>query len=86
MTVVHAVKRPIQVTALQWNGDNYADVGAWMGPDASHVTSLLDGHLRIHTLEGTMTVNPGDWIVRGTKGEYYPVRGDIFRDTYDVVE
>lgn len=86
MAVVRAVKRPVQVAALQWTGDNYAEVWKWMTPDgASHFAPIFDNRLTIHTLEGTMAVNPGDWIVRGVKGEYYPVRDDIFRETYDVV-
>lgn len=36
----------------------------------------------IKTLEGDMTVETGAWVVRGVKGEYYPVRDDIFRETY----
>lgn len=43
-------------------------------------------HLRIETLEGTMTARPGDWIVKGVKGEVYPVRADIFADTYEPAE
>lgn len=36
----------------------------------------------IHTLEGTMKVTPGDWIVTGVEGERYPVKDSIFRATY----
>jgi hypothetical protein len=39
----------------------------------------------ISTLEGTMTGNPGDWIIRGVKGEIYPCKPDIFAATYDPV-
>lgn len=40
----------------------------------------------IRTLEGTMTANPGDWIIRGVKGELYPCKADIFAMTYELVE
>lgn len=40
----------------------------------------------IVTLEGTMTAIPGDWIIRGVKGELYPCKPDIFEATYDPVE
>ena len=36
----------------------------------------------IETLEGKMLVVEGDFIVRGIKGEYYPVKPDIFVKTY----
>lgn len=40
----------------------------------------------IRTLEGTMTAKVGEWIVRGVKGELYPVKPDIFDATYDEVK
>jgi hypothetical protein len=46
-------------------------------------TSERDGDLAIETLEGTMTASPGDWIIRGVKGEFYPCKPDIFAQTYE---
>lgn len=40
---------------------------------------------KIHTLEGIMTANPGDWIITGVKGEQYPIKDEIFRETYERV-
>lgn len=40
----------------------------------------------IHTLEGDMTANPGDWIITGVKGEIYPCKPAIFDMTYEPVE
>ena len=42
--------------------------------------------LAIPTLEGVMTASPGDWIIRGVKGEFYPCKPDIFAATYDAVD
>jgi hypothetical protein len=39
--------------------------------------------LHIGTLEGVMAAAPGDWIIRGVKGEIYPCKPDIFAATYD---
>jgi hypothetical protein len=39
----------------------------------------------IKTLEGVMTVSEGDWIVTGVKGEFYPIKDEIFRMTYEPV-
>lgn len=41
--------------------------------------------LHIGTLEGVMACAPGDWIIRGVKGEIYPCKPDIFEATYDAV-
>jgi len=40
-------------------------------------------YLSVVTLEGTMRATPGDWVVRGVRGEFYPVKPDIFAETYD---
>lgn len=43
------------------------------------------GPLVIHTLEGDMTAQAGDWIIKGVKGEFYPCKPDIFETTYELV-
>ncbi|WP_415395178.1 hypothetical protein ACMTN4_07360 [Rhodococcus globerulus] len=44
-----------------------------------------DGQIVIRTLEGDMKATPGDWIIRGVQGEFYPCKPDIFAATYDSV-
>ncbi|MHC5253209.1 hypothetical protein ACYRFS_02320 [Listeria kieliensis] len=39
----------------------------------------------IHTLEGVMKAENGDYIIKGVKGEIYPCKPDIFKQTYEVV-
>lgn len=39
----------------------------------------------ISTLEGVMYASVSDWIIKGTKGEFYPCKPDIFRDVYEEV-
>ena len=41
------------------------------------------GEIAIDTLEGTMRAMPGDYVIRGTKGEFYPCKPDIFAETYE---
>ena len=43
-----------------------------------------DGRLIISTLEGLHWADPGDWIIRGIAGEFYPCKPDIFEATYEV--
>lgn len=40
----------------------------------------------IHTLEGDMKADAGDYIITGVKGEQYPCKPDIFEQTYELVE
>lgn len=44
------------------------------------------GTLIIKTLEGNMIASPGDWIIKGVQGEFYPCKPDIFEATYEKVE
>lgn len=43
-------------------------------------------HGKIATLEGEHIVCPGDWIITGVAGEYYPCKPSIFEQTYELVE
>jgi hypothetical protein len=62
---------PLQTEAL-----TRASVGV------GQVSRFLD-FLYIGTTEGVMAAAPGDWIIRGVKGEIYPCKPDIFAATYD---
>ena len=44
------------------------------------------GFMLIATLEGVMQAKPGDYIIRGVQGEFYPCKPDIFEATYERVE
>jgi hypothetical protein len=41
-----------------------------------------DSHRR-STLEGDMRAQRDDWIIRGTSGELYPCKPDIFSQIYE---
>ena len=41
-----------------------------------------DKEVIIHTLEGDMRAEPGDYIITGVHGEQYPCKPDIFEKTY----
>ena len=45
----------------------------------------MHDHGWVDTLEGGHVVCPGDWIIQGVKGEYYPCKPDIFAATYEPV-
>lgn len=40
----------------------------------------------VMTLEGLMRGSTGDYLVIGVKGEAYPVREDIFLETYEEAD
>ena len=47
---------------------------------------IMHIHGRIDTLEGGHTVCPGDWIIKGIEGEFYPCKPNIFEQTYEEVK
>ena len=80
-------KKPVTIEAIQWTGKNLREVIAFTdGPPDTPMEAYVDmvarDGLKIHTLEGKMLANVGDWIIRGVKGEYYPCKPDIFEATY----
>lgn len=42
--------------------------------------------VKIETLEGVMIASVGDYIIKGVKGEFYPCKPDIFKQTYEAVK
>lgn len=60
--------------------DRIMDMGGTRG-----INNSPEG-LYIHTLEGVMKADKGDWIIKGVSGELYPCKPDIFAATYEVVE
>ena len=85
------VKKPIPIEAVQWTGDNRAEIAnfcpkahfeyydtAWEVGKAGVVVQLY-----IKTLEGDMRAQQGDWIIKGIHGEFYPCAKDIFEESYE---
>ena len=80
-------KKPVVVEAWQ-NTNNPRSTPLWLN-DAwrnANVRFVGGGAIDIHTLEGVMRAELGDWIIRGVKGELYPCKPDIFEATYEVAE
>lgn len=77
---LRARKKPVVVEAMLYTGPNFDEVGEWCG--AFHAGT---DYLIIKTLEGNHRANPGDWVIKGVKGEFYPCKPDIFDQTYEVV-
>ncbi|HHP6694075.1 TPA: hypothetical protein ACSE6T_001319 [Acinetobacter baumannii] len=75
-------KKPIVVEVWQ----NSDDTGwpEWM--DDADYGREPGGVILINTLEGVMRAQPGDYIIKGVKGEFYPCKPDIFEATYQKVE
>ena len=80
-------KKPIVIDAIQWTGKNFDDI-IMFSQNTIYWEFNKDQNiniLEIQTLEGIMQADPGDYIIRGVKGEYYPCKPDIFEMTYESV-
>lgn len=88
-------KKPIVVEAVRWTGSNLEEIRNFVGSDLiEECVELFDikrtlkemlVDIAIDTLEGTMRVDYGDYIIKGVKGEFYPCKSDIFLATYEEV-
>ena len=89
-------KRPVIIEAVQWLGDNTDEILLFLESDLSEFAkgsgrhyridkSRVAGGLIIKTLEGEHLASPGDWIIKGVEGEYYPCKPDIFKSTYEAL-
>ena len=81
-------KKPVVVEATQWfKIDDHPQIRPWpgdIGPlKCRHCNQFMECHGWTDTLEGGHIVCPGDWIITDVKGETYPVKPDIFAETYE---
>jgi len=74
-------KKPVVVEAIQFTGSMASKVE--IESEYERVFNFQDGKLVIPTPEGDLTAEKGDWIVRGTVGEVYPVKPEIFLTIYE---
>lgn len=80
-------KKPVVIEAVQWTENNESEVTAFLKMGEFSSAGYVKGrYVEIGTLEGTMIASPGDWIIKGVKGEYYPCKPDIFAATYEPAE
>jgi len=83
-------KKPVVIDAIPVNQiltNSHENLPDWVREGILADKIILDeGHIHIQTLEGRMTAQSGDWIIRGVKGEIYPCKPDIFAHTYEPVE
>lgn len=89
-------KKPVVIEALRWDGSRASKERieeVFYNLETNCVELPLHGEWdrktylswTIYTLEGLVTASPGDWIIKGVKGEFYPCKPDIFEATYEAV-
>lgn len=82
-------KKPVVIEAVQYGPETgkkvlqefQDDVADFLGSNIE----IVGNQIVIPTLEGDHLASPGDFIIRGVKGEFYPCKPDIFDMTYEPV-
>ena len=80
-------KKPVEIQAWQWDGDpcSLKEAPEWVHVEIEFNGTEGEADVWIETLEGNMTVSPGDYIVKGVFGELYPCKPNIFEATYEAI-
>lgn len=88
-------KKPVEIEAVQWAGDNAAEIKAFVGRRDNGEDGFLlpsdvtgtwhDAHVYDFLHETWMTVYVGQWIIKGVKGEVYPIDATVLAETYEPV-
>ena len=88
-------KKPVEIEAMQVPLllvernmlDKREQLDDWLlANSGDRKVRYVGDNVEIETLEGTMTAQPGDWIIKGVAGELYPCKPDIFAQTYEPAE
>lgn len=79
-------KKAVTIEAIRFSddADTISNIHGFLGAETTRVSYENPDApvIKIETLEGTMTAQVGDWIIKGVKGEFYPCKHDIFQSTY----
>lgn len=80
-------KKPVVIEAKMFDGsiNSGIEITRWINDNGGDATAGSKFGVKIKTLEGDHTASPGDWIIQGVKGEFYPCKPDIFEMTYEKV-
>lgn len=76
------ISKPTVKEAYLLTEENAIDVMSWCDECAPFLAENETGII-IPTLEGNHLANWGDYVVKGIHGEFYPVKPDVFRKSYD---
>ncbi|AJA42305.1 hypothetical protein [Staphylococcus phage vB_SepM_ phiIPLA-C1C] len=87
--IKRAKKKPVEIEYIQYKGtkESKQEIFYWTKGKAHEFYDLTTFDIRygIDTLEGTLVVFEDDYVVKGVQGEFYAVKPDIFKQTYDFI-
>lgn len=85
-------KKPVVIEAMRFYADHLVmtEVARWCGGRIESEAKASDHTdvaywIAIPTLEGVMKASPGDYVIKGMQGEFYPCKPAIFNATHERV-
>lgn len=78
------ISRPVKIHAIQWNGQNTAEVGEFIHRHGGNVNTarFYVDKARIHTDTGDAWLDMHAYLICGTHGEFYPCPKAVFEYKY----
>ncbi len=93
MTAQKYRKQPVVIEAIRVPPHRAETFETW-ACGLVHIESWMEGtdcdvtvegiHIPVNT-GGTAIAGPGDWIIKGVEGEFYPCPDSVFQATYEAV-
>ena len=85
-------KKPVVIEAVRFGGsstdvsaiNHWMEGGEYVAPTVR--TADMVRFMAIETPEGVVKAKPGDWIIKGVAGEFYPCKNEIFWATYEPAD
>lgn len=77
--------RPVTIEAMQLSTASRKDVIAWVGEANLEDKSWDPVNLHIRNEHGLVVAELGDWIIKGSRGEFYPCKDSTFREKYELL-
>ncbi len=88
--------KPVEIQAIQWTGSNQAELKAFGAEIRDHeaIAVSASGHREVvsvpqvyDVLQDTwVNINSLDYIIKGTKGEFYPCDSEVFDRKYELID
>lgn len=88
--------KPFEIEAVQWNGRNTESIKDFVGVNANGESLFLlqneisgvwnEPHVWDYLQKTWVSVNLGDYIIKGMKGEFYPCDAEVFEAKYEGID
>ena len=76
--------RPVVIEAVQLTRDNVREIKELLGKHNYTEKPWDPVNIYIHNEHGDVVAEPGDWVIKGSRGEFSPCKDVTFREKYEA--